>query len=81
MHNDPLLNQGQSDSEPGQRRGLGCSIPGVRCNLSEPLFLLTSSRVRAAYEGDAATKLLMVACLACDVLMGAKALRKVWWDC
>ena len=31
--------------------------------------------MRAAYEGDATTKLLMVACLACDVSIMAKALE------
>lgn len=63
-------------------RGLGlsltlsasCVTPCVWFNVSEPLFFITSWRVRAAYEGDTAMKLLRVACLACDVPIKAKVL-------
>lgn len=65
-----------------QGRGGAWAVRSQVCGVTSlSLFSSSHPRVRAAYEGEAATKLLMAASLAWDVLMGAKALRKVWWGC
>lgn len=54
-----------------------CVTPGGWLNLSQPLFLVTSWRVRVAHEGDTdpAAELLVLAGLARDVPIVAKALE------